>query len=167
MYKPSYHHHMELQNPFGLAMWFIHGFFPTKQNDYLRLFHRSLWMWMFFHPPQHNETTDCSAFSSSLKTIFSFPLWEALKIKTSKSTFLVRKKYFLAASKLPWGSVSVCDCKLQSAEPVLLCSVGIHQSWVQPSDGTNASAFHFFFCEWRVCTALMYAERRGKATAVY
>lgn len=131
VHKASYSDHTGLQCPFGLIMFFIHRLFPVKGGDCLRWFYGSVWRWMFLPPsPVKCETADCSGFSFSLKSIFFSP-WEDLKIKTSKNTFLVRRKYFLAASKTLRGSVCVCLQTTQCAYSVLLYSVGIHQSWVQ------------------------------------
>lgn len=60
----------------------------------------------------------------------------ALKIKTSKSTFLVRRKHFLAASEMLWGSVSVsanCDVRILCCHALWVyiragCSCNRHQS---------------------------------------
>lgn len=172
VYKPSYSDHTGLQCPFELIVFLIHRLFPAKGGDCLRWFYESVWRWMFLPPsPAKCETADCSGFSFSLKSIFPPPPREALKIKTSKNTFLARRKYFLAASRTLWGSVCVCvsakytECVFCA---VLFCghTSELGAAIIQGKTFCFPPPPPFFFLmSWRIHTALIDAKRRGKATA--
>lgn len=165
VYKPSYYHHMELQHPFGLAMWFIHGFFPTKQSDYLSLFCSSLWRWKFFHPPQRNEKPQIAQpLVPHWKLSFLFPSGKLWKLKPAKI-------HLLWGGNISWlplrsrGALWVCVTANCSQHSLCCCAL-----WAYIRAGCSHQMGQMLllstFCEWRICTALMYAERWRKATVV-
>lgn len=156
---------MGLQCPFRLLMFLFHRLFPMKRGGLPVMV---LWKWLEVDAPSTlfppSKMRNHRLFRLQLlieKYLFLFPPWEALKIKTSKNTFLVRRKYFLAASKTPWG---LCVCVSANCTVCIPCAFVLSgQIWGKSH--TIWSLSLFCLRAWSIHTALIDAKGRGKATA--
>lgn len=123
----------------------------------------------FSPPPRQNAELQSVQASVLIENylvvgLFFFYSWEALKIKTSKNTFLVSRKYFLAALKRLWGSV--CVCKLHSVHILCCGTLWAHiRAGCSHDMGQTLLLSSLFKTNWSIHRALTDVRGRGEATA--